>query len=77
MLHNTLAKAKIIFNKKLEMYKLVCAFNVTETNKKGQLKFPVQAKCNYVSGDFDLQELEKQLDTAKMHLRTNNIQIVE
>jgi hypothetical protein len=77
MLHNTLAKAKILFNKKLEMYRLVCAFNVTETNKKGELKFPVQAKCNYVSGDFELTDLGRVLDTAKQHLRTNNIQIVE
>jgi hypothetical protein len=76
MLHNTLAKAKILFNKKLEMYRLVCAFNVTETNKKGELKFPVQAKCNYVSGDFELADLGRVLDTAKQHLRTNNIEIV-
>ena len=77
MLHNTLAKARLQFNKKLEMYKLICAFNVTETNKKGQLKFPVEKKCNYVSGHIELSELPCVLDTAKKVLRTNNIVIVE
>lgn len=72
-----IAKAKVIFNKKLELYKLVCAFNVTETNKKGQLKFPVQNKCNFVSGDFELEELGRVLNTAKAVLRTDNIVIVE
>ena len=71
------AKAKVIFNKKLELYKLVCAFNVTETNKKGQLKFPVEKKCNYVSGHFELQELAQVLHSAEKHLRTNKIVIVE
>ncbi len=77
MLHNTLAKAKILFNKKLEMYRLVCAFNVTEVNKNGSYKFPVESKCNYVSGHIELEELGRVLEVAKKQLRTNNIVIVE
>lgn len=77
MLHNTLAKAKLTFNKKLQMYKLICAFNVTETNKNGELKFPTQKKCDFVSGDITIEELGRVLNTAKIHLRTNNIQLVE
>ena len=77
MLHNTLAKAKLTFNKKLQMYKLICAFNVTETNKNGELKFPTQKKCDFVSGDITIEELGRVLNTAKIHLRTNKIQLVE
>ena len=77
---NTLAKAKLIYNKKLQMYKLVCAFNVTETKKqfnKVVNKFPVQAKCDYVSGDLHISEVASALKLAEKHLRTNNIVIVE
>jgi len=59
------------------------AFNVHKelvgTNYK--FKFPVQAKCNYVSGDLlaeDLQtEVQRTIVTAQKSLRTNNIVIVE
>ena len=77
---NTLAKAKLIYNKKLQMYKLVCAFNVTETKKqfnKVVNKFPVQAKCDYVSGDLHFTEVASALKLAEKHLRTSNIQLVE
>ncbi len=77
MLHNTLAKARLQFNKKLELYKVLVAFNVTETNKNGKFKFPTHKKCNYVSGHIELQELGRILDVAKKQLRTNNIVIVE
>jgi hypothetical protein len=74
---NTVAKAKLVYNKKLNTYKLLVAFNVTQRNKKGQLMFPVQQKCNYVSGDISAETLQKDLvrvlNNAEATLRTNNI----
>lgn len=77
MLHNTLAKAKLVFNKKLQMYKLVCAFNVYETTKDGSYKFPTQKKCDFVSGDITIEDLPNTLAVASKVLRTNNIALVE
>jgi hypothetical protein len=80
MLHNTLAKAKLVFNKKLKMYKLVCAFNVYETTKQFDnvvYKFPTQKKCDFVSGDITLEDLPRVMQTASKALRTNNIVIVD
>lgn len=77
MHYNTLAKAALRYNKKLQLYKLIAAFNVTETNAKGAYKFPTEKKCNYVSGHFELQQLAQVLHNAEKHLRTNNIVIVE
>jgi hypothetical protein len=74
---NTTAYAKLSFCKKLELFKLIVAFNVTQRNAKGKLLFPAQQKCNFVSGHFELQDLHKQLATAQAHLRTNNIKIVD
>jgi len=77
---NSIAKAKLVFNKKLQMYKLICAFNVYETRKQFNnvvYKFPVQKKCDYVSGDIVLEDLPRVLATASKTLRTSNIQIVE
>ena len=42
---NTTANAKLVFNKKLQLFKLVVAFNVTQRNAKGKLIFPQQNKC--------------------------------
>jgi hypothetical protein len=83
MLTNCIAYAKLVYNKKLNAYKMQIAFNVHKelvgTNYK--FKFPVQAKCNYVSGDLlaeDLQtEVQRTIVTAQKSLRTNNIVIVE
>jgi len=81
---NTLAKAKLVFNKKLKTYKLVVAFNAHKTIKpNGQIKysFPTQAKCNYVSGDLladNLQnELATVLPTVYATLRTNSVEFVD
>jgi hypothetical protein len=76
---NTVAKAKLVFNKKLKMYKLVCAFNVHKklVGEEFKYSFPVQSKCNFVSGDIDLEDLPRVLSQASAILRTNNIQIVE
>jgi hypothetical protein len=74
------AKAKLLFNKEKETYTIVIAFNVTETNKKGQLKFPPRAKCDFVSGEFVYESLsadrERILNTAKATLRTELIEFV-
>jgi hypothetical protein len=77
---NTPAKAKLIFNKKLGTIKVVVAFNVhKKLNKNDELyyAFPVQAKCAYVSGDVQADEVLQVLHNASKTLRTNNIQIVE
>ena len=80
---NTLAKAKLVYNKKRELYKLVVAFNVhTKQKDNGEIVhiFPTQAKCAYVSGDINYEELQKEVaritETAKKQLRTNNIEFV-
>ena len=43
--------------------------------------FPVQAKCNYVSGDLLVENLETEVQRtvafAQRNLRTNNIVFVE
>lgn len=75
------AKAKLLYNKQKETYKIVVAFNVTETNKNGKYKFPVQKNCNYVSGDLNYETLQKDIENtvanAKAVLRTNNIVFVD
>jgi hypothetical protein len=83
MFTNCIAYAKLVYNKKVKAYKLQIAFNVHKelvgTNYK--YKFPVQAKCNYVSGDLLAENLEAELTRtvafAQQTLRTNNIVIVE
>ena len=85
---NTLAKAKLVFNKKLKSYKLVVAFNVhksTREDKDGNTKivhnFPVQAKCAYVSGDLLAenlaQDLTNALQNAQKTIRSTNIVFVD
>ena len=83
MFTNCIAYAKLVYNKKKEAYKMQIAFNVHKelvgTNYK--MRFPVQAKCNYVSGDLlaeDLAtEVQRTIAIASKHLRTTNIVIVE
>lgn len=83
MFTQCIAYAKLVYNKKINAYKVQIAFNVHKqlvgTNIKH--KFPVQSKCNFVSGDLLAEnlecELERTLATAKQHLRTNTIVIVE
>jgi hypothetical protein len=75
------AKAKLVYVKNKETYKIVIAFNVTETNKNGKFKFPAQNKCNFVSGDINYETLqadtERVIANAKAQLRTNNIVFVD
>ena len=83
MFTNCIAYAKLVYNKKLKAYKVQFAFNVHKklvgTNYK--YIFPVQSKCNYVSGDLLAENLEAEVQrtiiTASKTLRTNNIVIVE
>jgi hypothetical protein len=76
---NTVAKAKLVKNKKLDTVKLVVAFNVhLQTNAKGQqvYAFPVQSKCAYVSGDINATDVLNTLTNACKVLGTTNIQLV-
>jgi hypothetical protein len=83
MFTNCIAYAKLVYNKKLNAYKVQIAFNVHKKLVGSAIKhaFPVQSKCNYVSGDLLAdnieQELQRTIITAQKVLRTNNIQIVE
>jgi hypothetical protein len=74
---NTLAKAKLVCNKKLGLYKLVVAFNVTQRHPiTDKLIFPVQKQCAFVSGDIAITEVGHALKQAEAALRTNNIVLV-
>ncbi len=77
------AKAKLIYVKNKETYKIVIAFNVHKKVKdNGDVVhvFPTQAKCNYVSGDINYETLQADKDyiieQAKKALRTDNIEFV-
>jgi hypothetical protein len=74
------AKAKIVYNKEREVYTIICAFNVTEQTDKGAWKFPPRAKCDFVSGDFVWETIQKDkeriISTAKQTMRTDNILFV-
>ena len=75
-----LARAKLVYIKKLDAYQLKVAFNVRETDSKGRYIFPVQKKCAFVSGHIPYNCLEKDLPRvvahAKMMLRTDNIEFI-
>jgi hypothetical protein len=80
---NTVAKAKLIYVKNKETYKIVIAFNVHKKVKdNGDIVhlFPTQAKCAYVSGDLAYETLQKDteyvLSQARKQLRTDNIEFV-
>jgi hypothetical protein len=77
------AKARIIYYKDKETYKIIFAFNVLQKEKdNGDIVhiFPQQKQCNYVSGDIVYKELEKDklriIETAKKYLRTDYIEFV-
>jgi len=82
MLTNCVAYAKLVYNKKLNSYKMQIAFNVHKrlVGDSTKYAFPVQSKCNYVSGDLLAESLQNDLATtlasAKKTLRTNNIEFV-
>jgi hypothetical protein len=77
------AKAKLIYVKNKETYKIVIAFNVHKKVKdNGEVvhMFPAQKQCNYVSGDLAYETLQKDtayvIAQAKKQLRTDNIEFV-
>jgi hypothetical protein len=72
----TKARAKLVKNAKLKTLRLIVAFNVYETNKKGEYKFPVSKKCDYVSGDLQVDDVFNAINNAKKVLRTDNIEFV-
>lgn len=75
---NTVAKAKLVKNKKLGTFKLVVEFNVTQQNSlTDNYIFPPQNKCAYVSGDIFDKEISATLKAARKALRTENIFLVE
>ena len=83
MLTQCIAYAKLVYNKKLNAYKMQIAFNVHKelvgTNYK--MRFPVQAKCNFVSGDLLAENLEAEVQRtvafAQRNLRTTQIVFVD
>ena len=88
MLTQCIAKAKLVYNKKLQAYKLVVAFNAHKQFKKDKwgnekvvYAFPTQAKCAYVSGDLLAENLQAELATVLpsvyKQLRTNSVEFVE
>lgn len=77
------AKAKLIYVKNKETYKIIIAFNVHKKIKdNGDIVhiFPTQKACNYVSGDINYETLQADtayvLAQAKKQLRTDNIEFV-
>jgi len=72
----TKARAKLVKNAKLKTLRLIVAFNVYEINEKGEYKFPVNKKCDYVSGDLQPEDVLNAVQQAKAVLRTNNIEFV-
>ena len=76
----SVAKAKLVYNKNKETYRILVAFNVTERTELGVLKFPPQTKCAFVSGDFVFETLEddvnRVMQQAKEVLCINNIEMV-
>jgi hypothetical protein len=77
---NCLVRAKMVYIKKLDAYQIKFAFNVTETDSKGNFKFPVQSKCAFVSGHIPFKSLEtdrpRVIAQAMSLLRTDNIEFV-
>mgnify|MGYP000461607109 CR=1 FL=1 len=77
------AKARIIYYKNKETYKIIFAFNVHIKEKdNGEIVhiFPTQKQCNYVSGDIVYEELQKDKERiiaqAKKTMRTDNVEFV-
>lgn len=75
---NTLLRAKLVYNKQKEVYKIIAAFNVTEQTDKGAYKFPV--KKDFTSGEFVWETLEQDkqriITEMKRVCRTDNIEFV-
>lgn len=74
------AKAKLVYNKEKEVYTIICAFNVTEKTDKGAYKFPPRNKCDFVSGNFVWETIQRDkeriISQAKKQMRTDYIEFV-
>jgi len=83
MFTQCIAYAKLVYNKKINAYKVQIAFNVHKklVGTSYKYSFPVQAKCNYVSGDLlaeNLQaEVQRTVASAQQSLRTTQIVFVD
>jgi hypothetical protein len=83
MFTNCVAYAKLVYNKKLNSYKMQIAFNVHKKLVGEEVKyvFPVQKQCNYVSGDLLAEnlhnEVERTVARAQQQLRTTKIVFVD
>jgi hypothetical protein len=83
MFTQCIAYAKLVYNKKINAYKVQIAFNVHKelVGTSYKYKFPVQAKCNYVSGDLLAENLQNEVQRtvayAQQSLRTTQIVFVE
>ena len=83
MFTQCIAYAKLVYNKKLNAYKVQIAFNVHKklVGEEYKFVFPVQAKCNYVSGDLLAENLQEEVQRtvafAQRNLRTTQIVFVE
>lgn len=75
-IYNQLARAKLIKVKKTGLFKLVCAFNVTQRSElTGKYIFPTEAKCAFVSGHIDITDLPRVMQQAQSQIRTNRIEL--
>ena len=83
MFTNCIAYAKLVYNKKLNAYKMQIAFNVHKKLVGEEVKFvfPVQKQFNYVSGDLLAENIEAEVQRtvafAQRTLRTTNSVIVD
>ena len=83
MFTQCIAYAKLVYNKKLNAYKMQIAFNVHKklVGEEYKFVFPVQSKCAYVSGDLLAENLEAEVQRtvafAQQSLRTTRIIIVD
>ena len=78
-----IARAKLVYYKNKDAYKIIIAFNVfPKENERGDIvyPFPTQAKCDFVSGDIPYDTIENDklriIGQAKQTLRTDNIEFV-
>jgi hypothetical protein len=73
------AKYKILTNRKHNTVRIVCAFNVyKQYDEEGNavFRFPVQSKCEYVSGDLNSSEdVANTLQTIAHKLNANLVQV--
>ena len=75
-IYNSLARAKLVKVKKTGLFKLVCAFNVTQRSEvTGKYIFPTEAKCAFVSGHIDITDVPRVMQQASATMRTHNIEL--